>query len=139
MASEQTEATNDITQYRSTPSNPTLQPSSPVAKPQTFRGKVKSERKTPIKVVTKGAISSMKSKTDTSEPIHIEEPINTKEPRPTAKQIHTANPKHIVDSTQTQIPIITEEPINVNTEVLEKYNFEKLFRKRNLKLPTPLS
>lgn len=68
--------------------------------------------------------------------MHTEDQMNTEEPSPTGERTHTTDPMQTTYPKQAQISIITEEPFNVNTEEPEKSNFEDIFRKRKLKLPT---
>lgn len=84
------------------------------------------------KVSTKGAEASKKSKVSIGDPSNTEEPINTEEPRPTAEQIHIANPSQI------RILIISEEPVNIYYQEHKKSNSGEFFRMRKLKLPTSL-
>lgn len=88
------EAMNDTTFYPSTPLSPTPQPIGPIPKLQSFRGKIRSNRKTPIKIVIKGARASKKSRVSTTDPMH------TEEPKPTRELAHTIELKQATDTTQ---------------------------------------
>lgn len=111
------EDTNDIAPYCYTPPSPIHKTTGLVFEPKLKRLKTTSKRKTLTKSASKGVGGSKKRKTI------IEHPKVTKDP------------------IMTEDPIQIEELVNMNEkeDVEATYVFEDLFRKKKLKLHTPLS
>lgn len=103
------EATSDNTPYHSSAPSPIPQSIGPVLEPKSNRVKSVSKINTPTRIVTKGSEVYKKRKTVTEDPMVTKHPIQTK------------------------------EQVNVNEEEAKATNlYEQFFRKKKLKLPTPL-
>lgn len=71
--------------------------------------------------------------------MHTEDPVNTEEPSPTREPTLNENLMQTAKPNQAQDPVITEESFHESTKEPNQSNFEDLFCKKNLKLPTPIS